>query len=118
MRRQDHHSAPSLGFRFGDALAWVTDTAYDEGSAAFASGCRLLAHEAWYTSSSPRNPEIHSSAAQAAAVAAGAGVDRLLLIHLPPFTSDVGALLAEAQGVSPGAVAAADGADVSALLGP
>src|SRR5436305_9249460 len=42
-RRQDHHTAPSLAFRFDDLLTWVTDTAYDEASAAFAAGCRLLA---------------------------------------------------------------------------
>jgi ribonuclease BN (tRNA processing enzyme) len=48
-RRQDRHSAPSLGLRFGDELTWVTDTAYDPGSKSLASGCRVLAHEAWFT---------------------------------------------------------------------
>jgi ribonuclease BN (tRNA processing enzyme) len=96
-RRQGHHSAPTLGFRFGDELAWVTDTAYDEESVQLAAGCRLLAHEAWFTSQAPRNPEIHASAAQAAGVAAQAEVQRLMLIHLPPFQAELTPLLEEAQ---------------------
>lgn len=116
LRRQDRHSAPSLGFRFGDAFAWITDTAYDEDSARFAAGCTMLAHEAWYTSAEPRNVDIHSSAAEAAKVAAMAGVGRLLLIHAPPFKPTLHDLLVEAQLELPQAVLAADGADVSALL--
>jgi ribonuclease BN (tRNA processing enzyme) len=116
LRRQDRHSAPSLGLRFDDNFAWITDTAYDPDSARFATGCRLLAHEAWFTTAEPRNPGIHTSAAQAAELAGDAGVDRLLLIHLPPFKPRVDELLAEAQSGLPGALTATDGADVSALL--
>ncbi len=117
VRRQDRHSAPTLGLRFGDALAWITDTAYDESSAPFAKGCTVLAHEAWFTSAQPRDPQIHSSASQAADVARRAEVERLLLVHLPPFGSSLHELVLDAQ--SSGAaetVAAVDGADVSAML--
>ena len=114
-RRQDRHSAPSLGLRFDDTLAWITDTAYDPASAGFAAGCRLLAHEAWFASERPRNAEIHSSAAQAAAVAAEADIDRLLLIHLPPFEPNLDPVLLEAQAGLPHTVTAADGAAVSPL---
>jgi ribonuclease BN (tRNA processing enzyme) len=114
-RRQDRHSAPSLGLRFDDAFAWITDTAYDPESARFAEGCGLLAHEAWYTDAEPRNPDIHSSAAQAAEVAVRAGIDRLLLIHLPPFACSVGGLVAEAQRTLPRSHSAEDGSDVSVL---
>jgi ribonuclease BN (tRNA processing enzyme) len=107
-RRQDRHSAPTLGLRFNDTLAWITDTAFDPDSAAFAEGVELLAHEAWYLDSTPRNPNIHSSAAQAGAVAEKAGVDRLALIHLPPFEASLDPLLEEAQATVPGAVAAID----------
>jgi ribonuclease BN (tRNA processing enzyme) len=116
LRRQDRHSAPSLGLRFDDMFAWVTDTAYDPESARFAAGCRFLAHEAWFTTAAPRNPQIHSSAAEAAQVAAGAGIDRLLLIHLPPFASGLGELVLEAQSGVAHSLTADDGADVSALL--
>jgi ribonuclease BN (tRNA processing enzyme) len=116
LRRQDRHSAPSLGFRFDDALAWITDTAYDADSARFAAGCGMLAHEAWFTTAYPRNPEIHSSATQAAHVAASAGIERLLLIHLPPFEQALHELLLEAESEVPHSIPAEDGTDVSALL--
>jgi ribonuclease BN (tRNA processing enzyme) len=116
IRRQDMHTAPSLALRFEDMLAWVTDTAFDQASAPFAAGCRLLAHEAWFTSDVPRNPAIHSSGAQAAEVAATAGIDRLLLIHLPPFEQSIEHLVLEAQTAFPRAIAAHDGADLSMML--
>jgi len=116
LRRQDRHSAPTLGLRFDDLLAWITDTAYDEDSARFAAGCDMLAHEAWYTSAQPRNADVHSSAAQAAQVALRAGIERLLLIHVPPFEPAPHELLLEAQLEVPDAFNADDGANVSALL--
>jgi ribonuclease BN (tRNA processing enzyme) len=109
LRRQDRHTAPSVGLRFGDAFAWITDTAYDEGTAGFAAGCRLLAHEAWFTSGAPRNEEIHSSAGQAARVAVDAGIERLLLIHLPPFQQQLNDLGQEARSEVPGTMLAEEG---------
>ena len=116
LRRQDRHSAPTLGLRFDDRLTWITDTAYDEASSAFASGSQMLAHEAWFSESDPRNPDIHSSASEAARIGVEAGIERLLLIHLPPFGTPLDELLTEAQAHVPGAVLANDGADVSELL--
>jgi ribonuclease BN (tRNA processing enzyme) len=118
MRRQDRHSAPTLGFRFDDTLAWITDTAYDPDSAAFAAGCATLAHEAWFTTAKPRNREIHASAAEAARVASDAGAEQLLLIHLPPFEEGVGALLEEATEIMPRAELALDGAGVPVVVSP
>jgi ribonuclease BN (tRNA processing enzyme) len=112
-RRQERHSAPSLGLRFDDQLAWITDTAYDPGSGPFASGCKVLAHEAWFTTVAPRNPDIHSSAAQAAQVAAEADAEQLLMIHLPPFTQSIDPLMLEAQASFPGVLAAHDGLSLS-----
>ncbi len=116
MRRQDRHSAPTLGLRFDDELAWITDTAYDPDSAAFAHGCHVLAHEAWYPTAYPRHPEVHSSAGEAARVATQAGIDRLLLIHLPPFELELCDLLAEARLEAPDTILADDDRDLSALL--
>jgi ribonuclease BN (tRNA processing enzyme) len=118
IRRQDRHSAPTLGLRIEDTLAWITDTAYDPDSAAFAAGCATLAHEAWFTSSEPRNRDIHSAAAEAGRVASDAGVDQLLLIHLPPFEEGVGALLEEAAEVVQRVELALDGAGVPVALDP
>jgi ribonuclease BN (tRNA processing enzyme) len=115
-RRQDRHTAPSLAFRFDDLLTWVTDTAYDEASAAFAAGSRLLAHEAWFTTAHPRNPTIHASATEAAQVAVAADIDQLLLIHAPPFEPSVDELALEAQMTFPRSLIAHDGADLSMML--
>jgi ribonuclease BN (tRNA processing enzyme) len=115
-RRQERHSAPTLGLRFEDLLAWITDTAFDPGSAEFAAGCRLLAHEAWFVSEKPRNPTVHSSALQAGEVAEQAGIDQLLLIHMPPFEPSVEQLGLEAQLSFPRSLIAHDGADVSMTL--
>jgi ribonuclease BN (tRNA processing enzyme) len=108
-RRQDRHSAPSLALRFDDDLAWITDTAYDPGSAQFAAGCKVLAHEAWFTQHQVRNSDIHTSARQCAEVAAAAGCERLLMIHLPPFAESLDALIEEAQAVVADAAPARDG---------
>jgi ribonuclease BN (tRNA processing enzyme) len=112
-RRQDRHSAPTLGLRFDDELTWITDTAFDPDSAAFAHGSRLVAHEAWFTRDTVRNADIHCSAQGAAEVAARAECERLLLIHLPPFQESVQALVAEAQTELADVTPARDGTVVS-----
>jgi ribonuclease BN (tRNA processing enzyme) len=114
-RSQDRHSAPSLAMRFDDDLTWITDTAFDPDSAEFAQGSRLIAHEAWFTRDSVRNPDIHSAAHQAAEVAVQAGCERLLLIHLPPFQESVEELVAEAQAVLADVTPARDVTAVSGL---
>jgi ribonuclease BN (tRNA processing enzyme) len=112
-RRQDRHSAPTLGLRFDDELTWITDTAFDPDSAAFAHRSRLVAHEAWFTRDLVRNADIHCSAQGAAEVATRAECERLLLIHLPPFQESVQALVAEAQTELADVTPARDGAVVS-----
>jgi ribonuclease BN (tRNA processing enzyme) len=116
-RAQPRHSAPSLGFRFDDALTWITDTAYDPDSAGFAAGSELLAHECWWMTDRPLNEDIHSSAAQAARVAADAEVERLLLIHLPPFEAAIDDLVSEARLGFAAADAAVDGGVVPVQAG-
>ena len=98
-------------------LTWITDTGVRRGLGARsppAAGCSRTRR-----GTRPRRRAIPTStrlAAQAAQVAADAGIDRLLLIHLPPFGRDVGPLLADAQALVPGATLAEDGADMSGLL--
>jgi len=107
-RVQPGHSTPTLALRFGDALAYVTDTPYDAGNARFAAGVRLLVHEAWYTEGAPEASDIHTSGRGAATVARDAGVDELLLIHLHP-RGDHDAVLEEARAVFPNVALAHDG---------
>ncbi|HEU4976107.1 MAG TPA: MBL fold metallo-hydrolase [Baekduia sp.] len=104
IRRQDRHSNPTLGLRFGDDLAWCTDTEDDEGTVAFARGARVLAHDAWHPPAAPG----HATPAAAGRVAAAAGVEQLVLIHVPP-TADDAELLAGASAEHERVVVATDG---------
>jgi ribonuclease BN (tRNA processing enzyme) len=88
--RAQRHAGGSLGYRAGDALAFLTDTSYDADSAGFAAGVGILVHEAW--TKGDGDPEwrragldSHTSAEDAARVARDAEVGELLLSHLPPL---------------------------------
>jgi ribonuclease BN (tRNA processing enzyme) len=96
-RLQGGHSTPTLALRFDDLLSYCTDTPYDAGNVELARGTRVLMHEAWAADGSPEATEIHSSGLDAGRVAAEAGVERLVLIHLHPRGGHE-AVLAEARG--------------------
>lgn len=97
-RVQKLHTDPTLALRVGDELTYCTDTAYDEGNVEFATGSRVLAHEAWWTHDAPRDEAIHCSAEGAARIGRDSGVDRLAMIHVRP-AADEHRLLAEARSV-------------------
>lgn len=106
------HAVPSVGLRFreeesGAVLAFSCDTAYHEPIARLAQGASILVHEA--TGSGPG----HSSAGEAAAIAARAGVDRLLLVHLPSEEQLGEAELAEARETFPGLAKGEEGGTYS-----
>jgi ribonuclease BN (tRNA processing enzyme) len=96
--RRQIHADPSAGFRIGDHLVFATDTAMDMGTAKFAAGATLLVHEAWIDGIEEEDPATekiareayvaHTSARQAARLAAEAGVGKLVLNHLNPLRSD------------------------------
>ena len=111
VRRQDRHTSPSLAVRLGDDWVYCTDTEHDPGNADFAAGARVLLHEAW-TPRAPSGPG-HSTAEEAAQVAAASGVGRLVLVHLPPG-EDAAAHLSAARAVFPATDLAADGRSVRA----
>ncbi|MBJ7329812.1 MAG: MBL fold metallo-hydrolase [Solirubrobacteraceae bacterium] len=100
LRRQDRHACPTLGIRIGDDLAYCTDTAFDEGTAAFADGVRVLAHEGWWHEADPQHVDNHASGAEAAELARIAGVQELVLIHVHPL-GDPAAVEADARAVFP-----------------
>ncbi len=92
------HAVPVAGFRFEDkatgrSFAYSCDTERADEIARLATGADLLAHEA-----SGAFPG-HSSGADAASVAAAAGVGRLVLVHLPPLPDGGATLLAEARSI-------------------
>ena len=81
-----NHSLESIGVRLrdpssGSVVAYSSDTEPDAGIVALAERADILVHEATGTGRG------HSSAEEAADVAARAGVGRLLLVHLPPERS-------------------------------
>jgi ribonuclease Z len=91
----DHGDMPNVGVRIehgpsGDAVAYSCDTAPTDAVVDLAHGASLLVHEA---TGAGHN---HSSAEQAAQIAKRAGVERLLLVHLPE-ASDPGDLAAARQ---------------------
>lgn len=96
--RKQIHADPSAGFRIDDLLVFATDTARDPGTVPFAEGVGLLVHEAWIDGAEEDDPETahiareayvaHTSARQAAELAAEAGVWRLVLNHLNPVRGD------------------------------
>jgi ribonuclease Z len=105
-RVQPLHSSPTLALRIDDSVVWCTDTAYDEGNAPFARGARVLFHESF---SDPAATASHTSAREAAQIAAAAGVDRLVLVHIDPAGADDDALLAAARNVFPSVEIGRDG---------
>lgn len=77
------HGVPVIGLRVedratGQVVAYSCDTERCDAITRLAAGAAILVHEA--TGDFPG----HSTASTAAAVAAEAGVGRLLLVHLPP----------------------------------
>jgi len=95
----DHHGIPVFGIRAetngGGVLTYSCDTVPCDSITELARDADLLVHEA--TGDFPG----HSSALQAARVAARARAKRLLLIHLPPESLLPESELAEAREVFP-----------------
>jgi len=109
-RGQERHSHPTAAYRFDDAFAFCTDTAYDPATASFARGARVLLHEAVYAAERVTKPgDSHSSSGEAARVAVEAGVERLVLTHRTVGNGTDEELLAHATRVFPATVVAHDG---------
>ena len=107
-RVQRLHSNPTLALRFSDELVWCTDTAHDEENADFARGARLLCHEAFWPADRTDDTG-HTASGEAASIAAAAGVERLVLIHVNPERDDEDALLAYARPAFDATEVARDG---------
>jgi|SRR5688572_25655261 len=92
------HPVPTIGFRIrgasGGTVAYSADTAKCDAVVDLARDADVLVHEA-----TGSQPGVHSSAQEAAEIAAQAGAGRLVLVHLPPAMSQLD--LAPAQRVFP-----------------
>lgn len=78
-RAQPRHWHPTAGLRVEDALALITDTGYDPGSAELARDVGHLLHEAWTP-----GDERDAGQADAERVAREAGARRFTPVHLHP----------------------------------
>jgi ribonuclease BN (tRNA processing enzyme) len=96
--RAQCHPDTTVAYRLDDHVVLATDTVADPQTATFARGAEVLLHEAWIDGVEERDPDAqdlvrtaylaHSSARQAAALAAQAGVGELILMHLNPLRRD------------------------------
>ena len=81
------HPVPTVGLRVesasGAVVAYSADTALCPAVARMSQGASVLVHEA-----TGSQPGVHASAQEAAEIAREAGVDRLVLVHIPPGASD------------------------------
>ena len=110
IRRQELHTNPTLGLRFGDALVWCTDTKDDPETVEFAAGARVLAHDAWGPPAAPG----HAEPEAVGRLATRAGVPAVVLIHVPPL-ADEADLQTRAATEHDHVTVATDGLDLLAL---
>lgn len=91
--------------------AYCSDTAYEPELIPFIQGVELLYHEATFTEQlrSRATETMHSTAAQAARLATGAGVGRLLLGHFSSRYKSADELLDEARPIFPNTLLSAEG---------
>lgn len=100
------HPCEAYGFRIehdGRVLAYTGDTGPCAALTDLAAGADVLLAEASWTHAENRPEGLHLSGTQAGELAAAAGVGRLLITHVPPWT-DANAVLAEAVAAFPGPV--------------
>src|SRR5215470_9561268 len=96
--------AYALRVEFGGvSLVYTGDTGPCRALEALAAGADVLLAEATWTHDESRPPDVHLSGIQAGELASAAGVGRLLLTHVAPWT-DPSAVLAEARQTFSGSV--------------
>lgn len=111
------HPTPAFGVRLshgGRTLAYTGDTGPCEDLDELADGADVLLAEASWTDGPDRPAGVHLSGKQAGELAARAGVGRLLLTHIAPWT-DADKVLAEARAAFGGDIAAVAQGDVYEL---
>lgn len=104
------HMIPAIGLRFEapeGVVVYSTDTGPCDAVVRLAQGAQLLIHEA------SGSADGHSSAAEAAMIAARAGVEELILTHYPPQTNPI-TMIAEAKAHFEGKVSLAE--DLQVIL--
>ncbi|RZS34084.1 ribonuclease BN (tRNA processing enzyme) [Herbihabitans rhizosphaerae] len=94
------HPCEAFSFRIvhnGRSLVYTGDTGWNDPLVDLSSTVDVLLSEASWTHAEGRPPDLHLSGREAGELASRAGVGRLLVTHVPPWT-DADAVLAEARG--------------------
>jgi ribonuclease Z len=116
------HSIPAWGFLFREinpprrisearSFAYCSDTGYSEEILPYIGKVTLLYHEATFMHdlAAVAADKLHSTALEAATIAAKAGVKKLLLGHFSARYDDLGPLVEEARSVFPESYPAEEG---------
>jgi ribonuclease Z len=109
-----HGPMANMALRFAPrdgrgAVVYSSDTEPCEAVVRLAAGADTLIHEATFLERDGTGHGVHSTAAEAGAVAARAGVRRLILTHLDPAQHDAtDALVAAARRQFPGVIEVAE----------
>lgn len=109
-----HGDMPNMALRFDPrggrpAVVYSSDTAPCPAVVELARGAHTLIHEATFSDRATARFGVHSTAAEAGAVAAEAGVQRLILTHIDPaHHGEVEAMVAEARARFSGEVEIAE----------
>jgi ribonuclease BN (tRNA processing enzyme) len=96
IRLQPQHPGKTIAVKVDGRLAYCTDTAYDPENIEFARGVSILLHESFWPGDTTDDPG-HTAAGEASRLAAEAGVERLVLVHINPEGSGDGKLAASAR---------------------
>jgi ribonuclease BN (tRNA processing enzyme) len=86
--RRQNHPGGSVGMRFGDDVAYITDTVVDTATADFVRGVDVLLHEVWLADEAESAAHGHAGARGVASIAESAGVRCLAPIHHHPQHRD------------------------------
>lgn len=104
-----NHPCETYGFRFtheGRTLAYTADTGVCQALDELAAGADVLLGEASWTHADNRPPGVHLSGRELGELAARAGVGRVLVTHVAPWT-DARAVVAEVRDAFAGEIALA-----------
>ena len=111
-----HHRIDCFGYRFhwlktGQSVAYCSDTMVFPEEAQWLRGTDLIYHEATFADEHVElaHQMYHSTAREAAGVAAAAGAKKLVLGHFSSRYRDLGVLLAQAREVFPESYLAEEG---------
>jgi ribonuclease BN (tRNA processing enzyme) len=108
IRVQPRHPGRSIAVKVDGTVAYCTDTAFDPANVAFARGSQSLLHEAFWAGDTTDDPG-HTAAGEAGRLAAEAGVERLVLMHVNPVGMDEDHLERSARIAFPAAEVGRDG---------